>query len=80
MLKMSNETYDKLKWVAQYGLPTVAFILGVLGKSLGVDEAYTAATVITALDAGLGGMLGVSTKDYYKLLNEIDASTSGNGQ
>lgn len=80
MFKMSNDTYDKLKWVMQYGLPAVAVVLGIVGKTYDIDTVTTAATVLMAIDTALGGVLGVSTKDYQKMLDEIDASTRAEQQ
>ena len=60
----SNETYDKLKWVAQYALPafgTLCFaIISLWGLPYGTEIIGT----ITAIDAFIGGLLGISSSNY----------------
>lgn len=64
-MKMSNKTYDTLKWVAQLLLPacgTLYFALaGIWGFPFGEEIVGT----ITAVDAFLGMLLGISSDKYY---------------
>lgn len=65
-IKMSDKTYDLLKWIAQVLLPaagTLYFALaGIWGFPMGEEIVGT----ITAVDAFLGVILGISTKQYNK--------------
>lgn len=65
-IKMSDKTYDVLKWIAQVLLPaagTLYFALaGIWGFPMGEEVVGT----ITAIDAFLGVILGVSTAQYNK--------------
>jgi hypothetical protein len=63
-MAMSNGTYDKLKWVAQYGLPAVGTLYFGLAQVLNLPNATEVVGAITAIDTFLGVMLGVSTSSY----------------
>lgn len=63
-MTMSNGTYDKLKWVAQYGLPAAGTLYYALAQVLGLPNATSVVGAITAIDTFLGVMLGVSTSSY----------------
>lgn len=62
----SNTTYDKLKWVAQYALPSLATLYFALAQIWGLPYAEQVVGTIAALDTFLGLVLGVSTKRYNK--------------
>lgn len=68
-MKMSNKTYDVLKWIATIVLPalgTLYFALaGIWDFPLGEEIVGT----ITAIDAFLGVILGISTAAYNKSPN-----------
>ena len=67
-MKMSNKTYDALKWVAQYLLPAAGTLYFSVSQIWGLPYAEEIVGTITALDAFLGVMLGISTSNYYKNL------------
>jgi hypothetical protein len=64
-LKLSNEWFDRLKWVAIICLPALStFVLG-LSKVYHFEElGGQIAQTITLLDALLGALLGVSHINY----------------
>lgn len=64
MLKMSNETYDKLKFVAQILLPALGTLYFALSAIWGLPYGEQIVGTITAIDAFLGACLGISTKQY----------------
>lgn len=63
---MSNSTYDKLKWIAQILLPALGTLYFALSKVWGLPYATEIVGTITAIDAFLGAVLGISTSQYNK--------------
>lgn len=63
---MSNKTYDILKWVAQYGLPAVGTLYFALAGIWNLPYGEEVVGTITAFDAFLGVLLGISTAQYNK--------------
>lgn len=66
MFKMSNEVYDKLKFIAQIVLPAIGTLYFALASIWGLPYGEQIVGTITAVDAFLGACLGVSTKGYEK--------------
>lgn len=66
MMSMSNNTYDKLKWVAQILLPALGTLYFALSKVWGLPYATEIVGTVTAIDAFLGAVLGISTAQYNK--------------
>lgn len=66
MLKMSNKTYDILKWIAQILLPALGTLYFALSKIWGLPFATEIVGTITAVDVFLGALLGISTSNYNK--------------
>ena len=65
-MKLSNKTYDVLKWLVWVFLPALGVFLGVLGQSFGWANTDTALTILTAFTAFLGAITGVSNKEFNK--------------
>lgn len=65
-MKLSNELYDTLKWIAQILLPALGTLYFALGKIWGLPYGTEIVGTITALDAFLGALLGISTMSYNK--------------
>ena len=63
---MSNKTYDTLKWIAQLFLPALGTFYFALASIWNFPYAEQIVGTITALDAFLGVLLGISTANYYK--------------
>lgn len=63
---MSNKTYDRLKFVAQIFLPALATLIFALASIWGIPYAEQIVGTITAIDAFLGMLLGISTSQYNK--------------
>ena len=63
---MSNKTYDKLKWIAQILLPALGTLYFALASIWNFPYAEQIVGTITAIDAFLGVLLGISTANYYK--------------
>ena len=65
-MKLSNKTYDVLKWLVWLFLPSLGVFLGVLGQSFGWANTDTALTILTAFTAFLGAITGVSNREFNK--------------
>lgn len=63
---MSNKTYDLLKWIAQIFIPALTVFVGVVLKCFDVNFTDTVVTIMTAFDAFLGALLGISSTAYNK--------------
>lgn len=64
MFKMSNEMYDRLKFIAQIILPALGTLYFALASIWGLPYGEQIVGTITAVDAFLGACLGISTKQY----------------
>lgn len=69
-MKMSNSNYDWLKWVAQIFLPACGTLYFALAQIWGLPYAEQVVGSITAIDAFLGALLGISTHFYNKEVND----------
>ena len=65
-MKMSNETYDKWKWIAQILLPAMGTLYAALGVIWGFPYCEQIVGTIAAVDTFLGVILGISTAHYNK--------------
>lgn len=63
---MNNKTYDILKWIAQILLPALGALYFALASIWGLPYAEQIVGTITAVDAFLGALLGISTYMYNK--------------
>lgn len=63
-MKMSNKVYDVLKWIAQIVLPAIGTLYFALATIWGFPYAEQIVGTITALDAFLGAILGISSLTY----------------
>lgn len=63
---MSNRTYDVLKFIAQIFLPALGTLYFALASIWNLPYGEQVVGTITAVDAFLGAILGISTKNYNK--------------
>lgn len=63
---MSNEVYDRLKWVAQILIPAAATLYFTLAQIWGLPYGEEITGTLAAVDAFLGVLLGISTYKYNK--------------
>lgn len=63
---MSNKTYDILKYIAQIVLPALGTLYFELSTIWGLPYGEQVVGTITAIDAFLGALLGISTAQYKK--------------
>jgi hypothetical protein len=66
-MKLNNKTYDVLKWIAQILLPALGTLYFALSKVWGLPYDTEVVGTITAVDAFLGAILGISTSQYRKI-------------
>ena len=69
---MSNKTYDVLKWIAMIVLPALGTLYFALASIWNFPYGEEIVGTITALDAFLGAILGISNVTYNKQLGEND--------
>ena len=65
-MKISNKVYDVLKWIAQYLLHAFGTLYFALSTIWGFPYGEQVVGTITAIDAFLGAILGLSSATYYK--------------
>lgn len=65
-MKLTNKTYDILKWIAQYLLPGLGTLYFALASIWGLPYGEQIVGTITAVDTFLGVILGISTAEYNK--------------
>lgn len=65
-MKMSNKTYDILKYIAQIVLPAIGTLYFALATIWGLPYGEQIVGTITAVDAFLGALLKISTDQYWE--------------
>lgn len=65
-MKLSNKAYDILKWAAQLLLPALGTLYFALAAIWGFPYGEQIVGTITAVDAFLGVILGISSSNYNK--------------
>ena len=66
-MKMSNNVYDVLKWIALIFLPAVGTLYFALASIWGLPFAEQIVGTVTAFDTLLGVILGISSYQYKKV-------------
>lgn len=65
-MSLSNQAYDRLKFIAQIVLPALGTLYFALASIWGLPYGEQIVGTITAIDAFLGALLGISTAQYNK--------------
>lgn len=78
-MKMSNSVYDALKFIAQILLPAIGTLYFALARIWELPLAEQVVGTITAVDAFLGALLGISTAQYRKESELQPPDEQGNG-
>ena len=63
-MKLSNNVYDVLKWIALYLLPALGTLYFAIAGIWGLPYGEQVVGTITAIDTFLGVILGISTSQY----------------
>lgn len=64
--KLSNKTYDVLKWIAQIALPALGTLYSALAGIWGLPYGEQIVGTVVAVDTCLGILLGISSHQYNK--------------
>lgn len=73
--EMSDKTYNNLKFVALVVLPCIAAFWATISTIWGIPYGEQIVGTISAADALLGGILGVSSKQYNIKIASSKTST-----
>lgn len=65
-MKLSNKAYDVMKFIAQILLPAIGTLYFALARIWDLPLAEQVVGTITAIDAFLGALLGISSLQYNK--------------
>lgn len=65
-MKLNDKVYDILKFIAQIALPALGTLYFALASIWGLPYGEQIVGTITALDAFLGAILGLSSIGYNK--------------
>lgn len=72
-MMFSNKTFDALKWIATYLLPALGALYFALSGIWGFPYGEEIVGTLSALDAFLGVILGISTAKYNKVKEAYEA-------
>ena len=65
-MKLSNKTYDILKFIDIRVLPALLTFYGIIGATLNIPYTQAVLTIGAGAIACLGQILGRSSNNYYK--------------
>lgn len=65
-MKLTNKTYDILKYIAQIVLPALGTLYFALASIWGLPYGEEILGTITAIDTFLGALLMISSSNYNK--------------
>lgn len=65
-MRLSNNAYDILKWIAQILLPALGTLYFALSKIWGLPWSTEVVGTIAAVDTFLGALLGISSAEYNR--------------
>ena len=71
-MKLSNEAYDRLKWIALVFLPAFEALILTLGKIWGFPYYAEVGATAAAFGVFLAALLGISSKAYYKSEDDFE--------
>lgn len=72
-MKLSNISYDRLKWFALVFIPAFEFLILTLGDIWDFAHYIEIGQTIAAIGVFLAALLGVSSKNYYKRIGDQPA-------
>lgn len=65
-MKLSNETYDILKWIIAIVLPALILLVATVGDVVAWQSADTVVQIMTAVNTFLGSIFMISSHNYNK--------------
>lgn len=63
---LNNKAYDVLKWLVMIALPAIAVFIKSVGIEIGIENPDSVVTILNAVTALLGALIGVSSYQYSK--------------
>lgn len=69
-MRISDNAYDTLKWLAIYFIPSLATFIGVIGLALNWEWTAVTTTIISAFGAFLAGCIKMSVAEYERAKKE----------
>lgn len=69
-MKLSNKTFDFLKWMAMFFLPALATLVKVIFTIWNLPYGNEISATIVAVNTFLGAILGISNMAYYNQKEE----------
>lgn len=69
-MQFSDKAYNTIKWIAQLVLPAAGTLYFALSQIWGFPYGEEIVGTITAVDVFLGALIGISTVQYNKSLND----------
>lgn len=66
LFKMSNKTYDILKWIALVVIPAICVLYTAVGEIWTIPNVTKVVATIVAFNTCLGTILGISSSNYKK--------------
>lgn len=73
-MNLNNKVYDVLKWIALYLLPAVGTLYFALSGIWEFPYGEEIVGTLTAVDAFLGAILGISSANYKKISRNTEAN------
>ena len=70
-MKLKNNTYDTLKWIALNLIPALEVLILTVGKIWGLPYYDNIGATVAAIGVFLAAVIGVSRRAYYQVLNEV---------
>lgn len=65
-MKMTNEMYDKIKWIVMIFMPALTALVGTVGKIYGWEYTEIATATISAITVFLGAITVKSSIEFKK--------------
>ncbi len=65
-MRISNETYDRIKWIALAFIPALEVLILTVGKIWGLPYYAEIGATVAAFGVFLAAIIGVSSRAYYE--------------
>ena len=65
-MRLNNGVYDLFKWLCLIALPAVNVFYAALDAAFGWGCTQTVGTVLAAVEAFIGTLIGISTAEYNR--------------
>jgi len=80
LMRLSNQTYDRLKFIALVALPAIAIFYGTFAELWDLGFTKQIVGTIVAIDTLLGALLQISSNKYQQDESNYDGTLSSNGE